>query len=65
MKSGLYTTIIGIAIISFSAAIIYQGKATPMDMSGWFAFGCLMLRANDTLIGLEKKNDPEQNENYF
>jgi len=53
-KTGLVTTIFGIAILVFCMITIYNGKASANDMSGWMATGLLFLRSKDSLIGLEK-----------
>lgn len=54
VKEGLVTTMIGISIIIFSAAMIWTGKSNATDMSGWIATGLLFLRSKDSLIKLGK-----------
>lgn len=56
-KEGLVTTLLGVFIIGFAGLIIYQGKSTPSEMSGWITTGLLFLRSKDSLIGLSSKND--------
>lgn len=56
IKEGLVTTILGIIIIIFSGAMIWTGKATPTDMSGWIATGLLFLRSKDSLIDIKKED---------
>jgi len=53
-KEGLITTLIGLSILVFCGVMMYQGKSTADDMSGWMATGLLFLRSKDSLIGLEK-----------
>ena len=57
IKEGLITTLMGIAIIAFSGAMIWTGKSTPTEMSGWIATGLLFLRSKDSLIKLGKNED--------
>jgi hypothetical protein len=54
IKEGLITTILGLIVIIFSGAMIYTGKASAGEMSGWLAFGIMFLRSKDSLIGLSK-----------
>lgn len=54
IKEGLITTIIGLLVISFSGAMIWSGRSTAQDMSGWLAFGIMFLRSKDSLIGISK-----------
>jgi len=35
--------------------MIYKGKQTPEELSGWLAVGVLFLRSKDSLIGLPPK----------
>ena len=62
LKKGLITTVIGIGILVFCAASIWTGKSTPMDLSGWLTLAITLLRAKDSLLGLEQKE--VQNENH-
>jgi hypothetical protein len=62
-KSGLITTLIGLIIILFAGILMYQQKANAGELSGWLAVGVLFLRSKDSLIGLGKSkeyNDEEQ-----
>ena len=56
-KEGLVTTLIGLSILIFAGASIWQTKATAEEMSGWIAVGLMFLRSKDSLIGLDKKED--------
>lgn len=55
IKEGLVTTILGVLILTFCGVLIYQQKQTAGDLSGWFALGLTLLRAKDSLLGLEKE----------
>lgn len=58
--SGLVTTLFGLAALVFTGSLIWTGKSTPSELSGWFAFGCMLLRSKDSILGLhlidEEKN---------
>lgn len=54
LSRGLITTILGLGIIVFCGIMMYQGKQSAEEMSGWLATGMLFLRSKDSLIGLEK-----------
>jgi hypothetical protein len=54
-KEGLFTTIIGLIILMYSSLVIWYGKSTPYEMSGWVAIGILFLRSKDSLINLGKE----------
>lgn len=56
-KTGLFTTILGLAIIVFAGVMIYQGKSSGTEMLGWLSTGILFLRSKDSLIGIPKTND--------
>lgn len=56
-KEGLVTTIIGLALLAFTGVIIYQGKSTAGEMSGWITVALMFLRSKDSLIGLAKKEE--------
>ena len=59
MKKRLFenwvTTILGVLILGFCAAVIYTEKQTAQDMSGWLAVGLLFLRSKDSLIAIPEK----------
>lgn len=55
INKGLVTSILGICILVFCGILIYQGKQTASDMSGWFAFSLTLLRAKDSLLFGEPK----------
>lgn len=52
---GLTTTIIGVCALIFTGVLIYQGKATPTELEGWFLFATAMLRSKDTILGFPEK----------
>lgn len=56
-KEGLITTLIGLGLLAFTGVIIYQGKSTAGEMSGWVTLALMFLRSKDSLIGLDKKED--------
>lgn len=56
-KEGLITTILGFGIIVFTGLMIYKGKASASDLSGWLALGIMFLRSKDSLIGLGSKDE--------
>lgn len=56
-KEGLITTLLGVFIIVFAGLMIYQGKSTASEMSGWLATGLLFLRSKDSLIGIPKNDE--------
>lgn len=56
-KEGLVTTLLGVFIIGFAGLMIYQGKSSASEMSGWISTGLLFLRSKDSLIGIPPKND--------
>lgn len=49
------TSIFGLLIIVFCGVLIYQGKQTPEELSGWFATALLFLRSKDSIINLPKE----------
>jgi hypothetical protein len=55
VNKGLITTILGIGVLVFSGVLIYQGKQTANDLSGWFLFGLTLLRAKDSILFGEEK----------
>ncbi len=52
---GLITTILGLFIIIFAGLLMYQGKSSPSELSGWIGVGLMFLRANDSLLGIKEK----------
>jgi len=54
-KTGIVTTIVGLSLIVFSGIMLYTGKATSTETAGFFALGAMMLRSNDSLIGIKEK----------
>jgi len=63
MKARLFakwvTTLIGLGILVFCLLLIYQGKQSAEQLSGWLAVGLLFLRSKDSLLGLPPKDSGE------
>jgi hypothetical protein len=55
LTKGLATTLLGVCILVFCGVLLYQEKQTAGDLSGWFAFGLMLLRAKDSLLFGEPK----------
>lgn len=55
LLNNLVTTILGLGVIIFCGVLMYQQKQTAGDLSGWFAFGLMLLRAKDSLLGINKE----------
>ena len=55
LYKGLVTTILGLGVLVFCGVLLYQGKQTAGDLSGWFIFGLTLLRAKDSILGLDKE----------
>lgn len=55
LNKGLVTTILGAIVIAFCGVLIYQGKQTAGDLSGWMSLGLILLRAKDSLLFGEPK----------
>lgn len=60
-KEGLVTTLIGLAILIFTAVITYQGKDDPLIIIPWLGISLLFLRSKDSLIGLPKDDNWKKN----
>jgi hypothetical protein len=56
-NKGLVTTLLGVCVLVFCGVLIYQGKQTASDLSGWFAFSLTLLRAKDSLLFGELKDN--------
>lgn len=56
-KEGLITTILGLGVIVFTGLMIYTGKSSAGELSGWLALGIMFLRSKDSLIGIESKDE--------
>lgn len=54
---GLITTILGVLVLVFCGVLLYQGKQTPESLSGWFAFALILIRANDSILGIKNKEE--------
>lgn len=57
MKSGIVTTIIGTITLIFCMMMLWFGKANTTDLAGWLAFALAMIRAKDTILGINEKKD--------
>lgn len=55
LLNNLITTILGLGVIIFCGVLMYQQKQTAGDLSGWFAFGLMLLRTKDSLLGINKE----------
>jgi hypothetical protein len=58
-KEGLITTLLGLGVLVFCGAMLWTGKSTAGELSGWLAVGLMFLRSKDSLIGLSKNEDNE------
>lgn len=58
-KDGIVTTVLGFGILAFCAVMMYQEKASEMELAGFLGMGLTMLRSKDSLIGrsLEDKDN--------
>lgn len=54
LNKGIVTTILGLGVLIFSGILIYQGKQTASDLSGWMTLAMILLRAKDSLLFGEK-----------
>jgi hypothetical protein len=52
---GLVTTIMGCIVFCFCGIMIYQGKQTANELSGWMGLGLMLLRAKDSILFGEPK----------
>lgn len=55
LNKGLATSLLGVGVLVFCGVLLYQEKQTAGDLSGWFAFGLMLLRAKDSLLFGEPK----------
>lgn len=55
INKGIVTSLLGILILCFCGVLLYQEKQTTNDLSGWFAFALMLLRAKDSLLFGETK----------
>lgn len=55
----IFTTLIGTIIILVCLFMIYQGKQSAEQLSGWLAVGLLFLRSKDSLIGIPPPHNNE------
>lgn len=59
-NQGVVTTILGIIMLIFCGILIYQGKESASELSGWLAVALLFLRSKDSLLfGSKNMNDKE------
>jgi hypothetical protein len=57
LLNNLTTTLLGLGILVFCGVLMYQEKSTPSELSGWFGLGLMLLRAKDSILGIDKKDD--------
>ena len=50
INKGLVTSILGVIVLVFCGVLIYQGKQTAGDLSGWMTLAMVLLRAKDSLL---------------
>jgi len=55
LNKGLVTSILGIIVLGFCGVLMYQGKQTASDLSGWVTLAMVLLRAKDSLLFGEKE----------
>lgn len=56
----IFTTMLGVVILLVCLLLIYQGKQTAEQLSGWLAVGLLFLRSKDSLIGIPPPHNNEE-----
>ena len=49
------TTILGVLVLVYCGLMMYQEKQSASELSGWFAFGMMLLRSKDSIINLPKE----------
>lgn len=52
IKKGFVTTFIGLTVLSFCGYMLWSGKASADELSGWFGLALLLLRSKDSLLGI-------------
>lgn len=55
LTKGKLTSTLGLVVLIFCGVLIYQGKQSAEELSGWFAFSLTLLRAKDSLLGIPEK----------
>jgi type IV secretory pathway VirB2 component (pilin) len=50
-KGGI-SSLLGLGCIIFCGVMLYTGKATNLELTGFFTLGLTLIRAKDSLIGL-------------
>lgn len=56
----IFTTMLGLVILLVCLLLIYQGKQTAEQLSGWLAVSLLFLRSKDSLIGIPPPHNNEE-----
>ena len=54
-KDGIVTTMLGLTILSIAVSLYISKHHTETEAGAVAALGLLLLRSNDSLIGLKKK----------
>ena len=54
-SKGGVTTILGLGCIAFCGIMLYTGKASSLELSGFFGLGLALIRSKDSLIGIKEK----------
>lgn len=54
-KTGIVTTLMGLTILSIAICLYISKEHTETEAGAVAALGLLLLRSNDSLIGLTKK----------
>ena len=54
-KDGIVTTLMGLTILSIAVSLYISKSHTETEAGAVAALGLLLLRSNDSLIGLTKK----------
>ncbi len=54
-KTGIVTTLMGLTILSIAVSLYISKGHTETEAGAVGALGILLLRSNDSLIGLKKK----------
>lgn len=54
-NKGIVTTVLGIVCITFCGIMLYTGKASSLELSGFFGLGLALIRSKDSLIGIKEK----------
>ena len=56
IEQGVITTIIGMVMLVFCGLLMYQGKQTAEQLSGWITTAMLFLRSKDSILGFNNSH---------